>query len=238
MVPAVQITLTGDFVHRSVVSDNSGLFVFDDLDSGRRYSVRADMAGFKEETREGVAVRPGETVDVDFSLRVCLGLGIALVAEPPVFDQMLMAAAIVHLRFAEDGRDRLVVRDDYCGVVNEAPATILEVGRVAREEWRSRATISLSSDHVRFKAGTEYVAFLIYNESRQQFYFGSAWKVVGGRVHGFFPDDELGVRDGSPVGRVLTQMRETTNDIPAIGAMTTSRPRYLWRHCAIRPDGC
>jgi hypothetical protein len=204
----VQVTLTGDGVHRSVAADAAGRFVFDALDAERLYTVRAELPGFKEVVRDGVAVGSGETVTLDFSLRICLGFAVADHVISPLLDELLTAAAVVHLRIAETGHRRLIETDAYCGEVVEAPATILEVGRLSHDEWRSYATIALTSDDVAPVAGAEYLAFLTYNTSTQQFSLDEAyaWKVSGGRVDGLA---ELGIRDGTPIAQALTKLRET-----------------------------
>jgi hypothetical protein len=207
-LPGVQLTLTSDGVHRSVAADTAGRFVFGAVDVDRLYTMRAELPGFKEVVRDRVAVGAGETVTVDFSLRVCFGFAVADHAISPLLDELLTAAAVVHLRIAETGHMRLVETDEYCGKVDEAPATILEVGRLSQDEWRSHATIALTSDDVAPVAGAEYLAFLTYNTSTQQFGIDEAyaWKVSGGRVDGLA---ELGIQDGTPIAKALTKLRET-----------------------------
>jgi hypothetical protein len=207
-LPGVEVTLTSNGLHRSISTDSAGRFAFDALDAARLYTVSAELTGFKNVVREGVTVGSGQTATVDFAMRVCLGFGTADYAEPPLLDRLLMAAAVVHLRIAEAGHKRLIETDEYCGVVDEARATILEVGRLSRDEWRSLATIDLTSDSLALKAGAEYLAFLSYDVSTRRFVIdeSGAWKVSGARVDGL---DELGIRNGTAVSQALTQLRDT-----------------------------
>ena len=202
------MTLTGNGLNRSAVTDTAGRFVFDDLDIQKLYAVRAELSGFDDAVREGVALRAGETVAVDLALReVCLPLGTLDHVVYPALDMLLMADAVVHLRIAETGHTRLIETYEYCRQVVEAPAEILDVVRVSRDEWRSRTTIALTTDDSQLEAGAEYLAFLSYNASTQQFGIDEAysWKITRGRVE---RQAELGIPDGTPTARAVSKLRE------------------------------
>jgi hypothetical protein len=235
----VQVTLTTDGVHRSLVTDDAGRFAFEVLDSEKRYGVRAELPGFRPVAREAVAIASGETTTVDLQLRVCFDVGVADYVVPPIFDALMTADAVVHLRIVEDGPERMIETDDFCGGVSEARATILGVSHFSRDEWRSLATIPLSSGSFILQAGFEYLAFLKYIESRQQFAIEreSSWPVIAGRVQGFSREDELGVRDGSSINGALARLRKTYqrhtryrryDDLTPTAPMETLRHKTGW----------
>jgi hypothetical protein len=172
------------------------------------YSLRAELPGFKDGNRDDVSVASGGSVTVDFALRVCLGFGTMNHGVAPRLDELLTTSAVVHLRVAEAGRMRRLETDAYCGDVIETSATVLGVGRLARDEWRTDQTITLTSIDASLTSGGEYVAFLTYDPSAQKFdiCMSYAWGVSNGRVEGL---EELGIRDGTPVAQALTHLRDT-----------------------------
>jgi hypothetical protein len=157
---------------------------------------------------EGLRVRPGETVSVDFSLRACLSFGTADYWVASLFNRLLTAAAVVHLRITETGPRRLLETEKYCGEIDEARATIVGVGRVAHDEWQAGTAVGLRTDNVFLRAGDEYLALLTYDAPSQRFRIdaSSAWEVVNGRVDGL---TDLGIHDGTPTAQVLQRLRAT-----------------------------
>jgi len=155
-------------------------------------------------------VKAGETVTVDFSMRVgCIGIGLVDSGVPPPVDALLLADAVLHVRVAEEGRDRAIESGDSCVMASEAPATILGVARVSSAEWRPGASILISSSEVRLRASDEYLAFLTYDNVDRRFTLGAySAQVVGGRVRSQL-DGELGLRDGSPIDDALKRLGET-----------------------------
>jgi hypothetical protein len=236
-LPGVQIRLTADGVERSVIADAAGRFTFNELDADKSYSLRAELAGFEPAIREGLSIRPNETVTITLALRVdCAPVGEVDAARYSPFDSMLTADAVVHLRITEDGKERRVDNGNSCYIVSEAPAAILGVARLEHDDWRSQATLPLVSTDFVLRAGAEYLAFLHYNKSLQQISLGDAWVVVDGRVQRA-DQEELGFRDGSLIDQTLKRLRETYkrfsryrryDDIAPTVALETLRHKTGW----------
>jgi hypothetical protein len=224
-------------VWSAAIADAAGRFTFDALDTGKPYSLWAKLAGFEPAIREGLSIRPNETVTITLALKLgCTGIGLVDAARYSTFDNMLTADAVVHLRITEDGKERRVDNGNNCYMVSEAPAAILGVARLEHDEWRSQAILPLVSNDSVLRAGTEYLAFLYYNKSTQRISLGDVWVVVDGRVQSA-DEEELGFRDGSPIDQTLKRLRETYkrssryrryDDIAPTAALETLRHKTGW----------
>jgi hypothetical protein len=207
VLPGVTLVLTGDGVARKTVTDGDGRFAFDVLPTDTSYSVQPMLEGFRQATRGGLFVSPGETTTTGFALRVGCLVEYQRVVEAPL-DQLLRVDAVVHVRVVADSHLVVIPTDDCEIRSHQTSATILAVGAVSRGEWKPGATVQIASDDP-LKAGTEYLAFLKYWDVVQRFTLGSysALRVIDGRV-GWSPQEELGFRDKAPAGYALARIRE------------------------------
>ncbi|MCU1230825.1 MAG: hypothetical protein JWO97_3709, partial [Acidobacteria bacterium] len=84
-LPGVTVTLSGVGAPQNFVTDTTGNFRFLNLDPGT-YTLKADLAGYGTNTRNGVAVRIGQNADVTLSLNPSVSESITVTAEAPLLD--------------------------------------------------------------------------------------------------------------------------------------------------------
>src|SRR5688572_19924784 len=178
VLPGVRLTLTADEVNRSVVTDTDGSYAFDGLVPDVAHTIQAELAGFMTARFAGLLVTEGETTRVDLSLKLssCLERGPPLYGIPPPLDQLLAAEAVAHVRIAEGSYKAQIggVDSDCPLYTHHATATILQVSTSSRGAWRSGTTIDVYYDHS-LTAGSEYVAFLEYDDIAGRYKIGEPY---------------------------------------------------------------
>jgi hypothetical protein len=172
------------------------------------YSLRVDLPGFVPGIKEGIAIVDGETVAVNFTLRLPCGRYTDHLVNDPR-DELFLADLVARVRIGADGEETRFDADGTCHLVTLATATVVDSAKAVRAEWRSGQTIRLFSEDVAvLKAGAEYLALMTYSETLGGFIVNDYYfrEVVRGRVQ-WFRDDELGFRDGSSIDLAVSRLR-------------------------------
>jgi len=210
-LPGTLIAVTNGALTERVVSGLDGRFVFPSVPQGR-YTVTAELAGFRTQQQTGVHVTSGGTTTVDLTLRVgCLH--IIDYVHGPGLDWVLPAAdAIVHLRIvAVSATQRFDFGDDcLIGVQYDAtPIHVLTGGVSGRDSSRGIRFV-LEDMSASFKPGQEYVAFLErhsrWNVLHPVMGASSLLPVTDGRVEWTRTDVPV-LTDGMPVDDFLAALK-------------------------------
>jgi hypothetical protein len=88
VLPGVTVTVTNEAtgISRETISGPEGLFVIPTLVPGT-YTIRAELAGFQPQTRQGVVLAIGQELDVDLTLGLAsLTESVTVSAEAPIVD--------------------------------------------------------------------------------------------------------------------------------------------------------
>ena len=197
-----------DGVRRSVVTDGEGRFVFEDLRSDKTYLVSAHVPGRRTVERWNLNVVSGETVSIELPLSARCSMILDSVSEDPL-SRLLRADAVLHVRIRENGVGRLIqwtMPSQWlaCEELNDAPATVLGVARMAAK-WQGSSEILITAEN-RLEAGQEYLALLNYDSKLQRF---QADILIADREVASWSDPTLGVREGMSIERALRALRET-----------------------------
>jgi hypothetical protein len=125
VLPGVAITLANPGTiggNRTAVTDARGAYQFTRLVPGR-YTVRAELQGFRPAARENVTVNADVTVRVDLSLQIgSLAEEILVTSEPPLLDT---TSALNQTVISRDVLDSLPNRSDVWAIARVIPSVVL-----------------------------------------------------------------------------------------------------------------
>jgi hypothetical protein len=130
VLPAVTVTLSGDFGTRTTTSSSRGEFRFLNLDSGR-YKLEVTMQGFGSVNRE-VVVTAGENVNLPFTLKVAtVQETIEVSGETPLVDVKKRGTSTTLI---SDELEKVPNARDPWGVLKNVPGVMLDRMNIAGNE--------------------------------------------------------------------------------------------------------
>jgi hypothetical protein len=208
-LPGVSVAVAGAGTTVRVVSDVKGCFVLANVPSGTGV-VEAELAGFKTERRENVAVKPGGEVRVDLSMCLSGVTEIDWVFLQSTYAQYLKSAdAVLHVRIT----NTIPFRPDcdQSGWVHTA--TVLAVVKAPASLDR-QSTITFSQEHWAnerspYPVNTELILSLRASSGRYARLTGphGVFVVTGDTVHAKGPGFIGASYDGMKLDDFLAELR-------------------------------
>ena len=138
-LPGVTVTLTGALTAKqTTITSDTGIYRFHSLPPAKDYNLRAELEGFKPESKEGVIVVVGMNVEINFTLVMgTIEEEVTVVAVSPTVDTKKTAVGI---NVTQDILQSLPTARDPWVILQMAPSVIIDRENVGGAESGQQST--------------------------------------------------------------------------------------------------